>query len=86
MGEKGGQEMRTVWFVVVAMVLAGVSTQASARSCNQIAAACLKIAVDGGSSKAEWQQKCFEPERMATCRKTLSYNAPSGKVWPATKP
>jgi hypothetical protein len=78
--------MRAILFLAVAIALAGVCTQASARSCNQIAAACLKIAVDGGSNKAEWQQKCYEPERMATCRNTLSYNAPSGKVWPATKP
>jgi hypothetical protein len=70
--------MRTVSFLIVAMMLAGVATEASAPSCSQIAAACLKIAVDGGSNKAEWRQKCFEPERMATCRKTLSYNAPSG--------
>jgi hypothetical protein len=71
---------------VIAVALAICSTQASARSCNENAAACLKIAVDGGSSRAEWQQRCYEPGIMATCRKTLQYNAPSGRVWPATKP
>jgi hypothetical protein len=72
--------------LVIAMALAISATQASARSCNEIAGACLKIAVNGGANKAEWQQKCYEPGIMATCRKTLQYNAPSGKVWPATKP
>ena len=75
--------MKSVFPIAVALALC--STEASARSCNQIAAACLKTAVEGGLNRAEWQQKCFEPGIMATCRKTLQYNAPSGKAWPATK-
>lgn len=76
--------MRPSLIMLVAFV--SVSTQANARSCQEIAAACLSVAVNGGYNKAEWQQKCFDAGRMATCRKTLQYNAPSGKVWPATKP
>jgi hypothetical protein len=59
------------------------SAPVSARSCNEVAAACLNVAIKGGYNKAEWQRKCYEPKRMADCRRTGRYHAPSGKIWPA---
>jgi hypothetical protein len=64
-------------------VLALGAPQASARSCQQIAQACLDIAVKGGYNKAEWKQKCFDSARMDTCKRTKKYSAPSGKVFDA---
>ena len=66
-----------------AAVLMMTSWPASARSCNEVAAACLKVAIKGGYNEAEWRQKCYEPKRMADCRRTGRYHAPSGKIWPA---
>ena len=69
----------------VVSALLTVSTPVSARSCNEIAAACLKVAIKGGYNEAEWRRKCYAPKRMADCRRTGQYHAPSGKVWPADK-
>ncbi|MCX7297743.1 MAG: hypothetical protein NTU64_12905 [Hyphomicrobiales bacterium] len=74
--------MKTILFST-ALVLAFSSAPASARSCQQIAQGCLDIAIKGGYNKAEWKQKCFEADRMAACKKTKKYNAPSGKVFDA---
>lgn len=59
---------------------------ASARTCEQIAAACVKVAIKGGHDKNEWRRICFEPKRMAECKRTGKYYAPSGgRIWHADK-
>ena len=74
--------MKKILFLA-ALVLAFGPGPASARTCQQIAQGCLDIAIKGGYDKSEWKQKCFQADRMATCKKTKKYNAPSGKVFDA---
>jgi hypothetical protein len=72
--------------IVIAIAAILFTTHAHAQSCTDIANQCLGIALQQGLSRAEWQAKCFDKERMAVCKKTLQYNAPSGRTWKATKP
>lgn len=47
---------------------------ASARTCDQLVAACERV---GGRG-------CADPERVANCKRTHKYVAPSGRIWTAT--
>ncbi len=39
-----------------------------------------------GYNESEWRRKCYEPQRMAVCRRTGKYRAPSGgRVWQADR-
>jgi hypothetical protein len=78
--------MSVVSAFIGAAALTATAPPALARgwTCNKTAAGCLEKAVRNGYNRAEWQRKCFEPTRMANCRRTGLYHAPSGKVWPAS--
>ena len=60
-------------FFVAALIAA--STAAEATTCKERAQNCI---TRGGT-----QATCFESKRMAECRKTKSYVAPSGRSWEA---
>jgi hypothetical protein len=55
--------------------IVAVSTAAEATTCKRRAENCVRL---GGS-----QAQCFATNRMAECRKTKTYVAPSGRSWEA---
>lgn len=65
---------KLVGLVACGGLLAMVSiTPASAWTCGQRAAACLKNSGDA---------RCNEPSRIVSCQKTGSYVSPKGYSWP----
>jgi len=79
--------MRTlILLATIAIVAAVGATTASAGSCKDAAQDCLNLAINSGGDKAYWQKLCFAPERMASCRKTLSFDGPGGVRRPADRP
>lgn len=61
-----------------AFSMLGLVTSASAETCDQRGNICLQRAQDPAIRK-----QCKAPERMAACRQTGVYTAPSGRSWPA---
>jgi hypothetical protein len=61
---------------VAAAALLVVATAASAETCQQRANNC----VGKGGKPAD----CHDPQRLAQCKRTGQYTAPSGTVWQAT--
>jgi hypothetical protein len=57
--------------------LVATSSAASAKTCEQLAQACLKQ--DGVPAT------CFEENRMKRCLSTGTYSAPNGKTYPVGK-
>lgn len=63
--------------LAIAVGLLVLATPASAKTCEELAAACVKQAGHG---------VCFEENRMKRCKSTGVYIAPDGKSVPATRP
>jgi hypothetical protein len=76
-----GRNMKGMSFgYVVAIVLAVAPSAASAKSCGEIAARCLKKAIDIGYDEYEWKKKCYDRQIMIVCNhaNSLKYQEPSG--------
>ena len=68
--------MRKLYLGLAAATLAITATAALAETCSQRAANCVS---KGGTKGA-----CYEASRMADCKRTCQYVAPSGNVWDAS--
>lgn len=68
--------MTTAQILVIAAALLVLATPASAKSCEDLAAAC---------TKQSGHAACFEAGRMKRCKSTSVYTAPDGKSAPADK-
>jgi len=65
--------------IVLATVILGalIGLPAYAATCEGIATQCVQL----GASRSD----CFNPQRIANCRRTGQYHAPSGRVWTASE-
>lgn len=66
--------MKLIFLGATAFALIIGTTFANATTCQQRAANCNRLG--GGGA-------CFESSRMASCKKTGTYVAPSGRTWEA---
>jgi hypothetical protein len=67
--------MKAISMTVAVLAFAAIASPADATTCKQRAANCIKL---GGV-----QATCSEPSRMATCKQTGVYTAPSDRTWEA---
>ncbi len=72
--------MRTFLITIslAAISLMTFAFDASAETCEQRAAICVQRSANPATIP-----QCRDPQRMAQCRATGMYTAPSGKSWPA---
>lgn len=67
--------MKALAILLGVFVLTIAAAPADATTCKQRAANCVRL---GGSPA-----NCSEPSRMATCKQSGIYTAPSGRTWEA---
>lgn len=67
--------MKPSSMMICALALIAIASPADATTCRQRAANCVKL---GGVPA-----NCNEPSRMAACKQTGVYSAPSGRTWEA---
>jgi len=72
-----GTEHMTVQKLAMAIAILLITTPASSKTCEELAAACVKQAGHAA---------CFEQNRMKICKSTNVYTAPDGKSSVASKP
>jgi hypothetical protein len=59
----------------ITLVIVATPSLAAKETCNFAAGWCVKKGGDRAS--------CFEAQRMASCKASGTYMAPSGRAWPA---
>jgi hypothetical protein len=67
--------MKAISIMVGVLALITIASPADATTCRQRAANCVRL---GGVVAT-----CSEPSRMANCKQTGVYTAPSGRAWEA---
>jgi hypothetical protein len=65
--------------IVVSLVLVSVATAQAQTTCKQRADNCVSL------SRPETKEACHESSRMAQCKASGQYVAPTGRVWEANK-
>ena len=65
--------------IVVSLVLLSAATAQAQTTCKQRADSCARL------SRPETKDACYESSRMAQCKASGQYVAPTGRVWEVSK-